>query len=217
MNMTGKVAPQPRSSRLTRRRIVETAYELFYNRGFNRVGVDAIAAKAGVTKRTLYYHFPSKDHLLAGVFHHYSHLALKRIEKWGSNLPHDPEGMIDALFASLARWAAKPRWEGAGFTRLVMELADLSGHPARSIARRHKREVEAWLEAELYKREVSRPTERAAQVMLLIEGCIALLLIHPGSAYPQQAANAAKQLLISPKPSKETKNGTRTAGLSERN
>jgi hypothetical protein len=85
--------------------------------------------------------------------------------------------------------------EGAGFTRLVMELADLPGHPARGIARRHKRQVETWLEGELRHRNVAEPAARAAQVMLLIEGCVSLLLIHGGNAYPAQAAEAAKQLL----------------------
>ena len=49
----------------TRRRILESGYAFFYRQGFNRVGVDEIARAAGVTKRTLYYHFRSKDELLA--------------------------------------------------------------------------------------------------------------------------------------------------------
>jgi AcrR family transcriptional regulator len=57
----------PRNSELTRRRILDEAYELFYRMGFGRVGVDEVAAFAHVTKRTLYYHFRSKDELLAAV------------------------------------------------------------------------------------------------------------------------------------------------------
>jgi AcrR family transcriptional regulator len=56
-----------RSADETRRLILENAYQLFYRHGFARVAVDAIAARAGVTKRTLYYHFRSKDDLLAAV------------------------------------------------------------------------------------------------------------------------------------------------------
>ena len=50
----------------TRARILDAAYGLFYRKGFGRVGVDEIAALAKVTKRTLYYHFTSKDEMLAG-------------------------------------------------------------------------------------------------------------------------------------------------------
>ena len=46
-------------------RILETADRLFYLRGIRAVGVDTIAAEIGISKRTLYNHFPSKDHLIA--------------------------------------------------------------------------------------------------------------------------------------------------------
>ena len=49
----------------TKDRIVAAANKLFYDEGIRSVGVDAVAAKAGVTKRTLYYHFKSKDDLVA--------------------------------------------------------------------------------------------------------------------------------------------------------
>src|SRR3954451_25097190 len=46
-------------------RILETADRLFYLRGIRAVGVDTIAAEIGISKRTLYNHFPSKDELIA--------------------------------------------------------------------------------------------------------------------------------------------------------
>lgn len=49
----------------TRSRIIGAAEGLFYEHGLRSVSVDAIAARAGVTKRTLYYHFESKDALIA--------------------------------------------------------------------------------------------------------------------------------------------------------
>ena len=46
-------------------RILETADKLFYLQGIRAVGVDTIAAEIGISKRTLYNHFPSKDALIA--------------------------------------------------------------------------------------------------------------------------------------------------------
>ena len=46
-------------------RILETADRLFYLQGIRAVGVDTIAAEIGISKRTLYNHFPSKDALIA--------------------------------------------------------------------------------------------------------------------------------------------------------
>src|SRR5215475_10453384 len=48
-----------------RRDILQAADELFYGSGLRAVSVDEIAAKAGITKKTLYYHFRSKDELFA--------------------------------------------------------------------------------------------------------------------------------------------------------
>ena len=185
----------PRSSDDTRKRILEAAYGLFYAKGFVRVGVDEVAAASGFTKRTLYSHFASKDALLAAVLEFHHGLALERIRAWADRLPGGVETMIDGLFSDLAHWAAKPRWEGSGFTRLVMELADLPGHPARAIARRHKAALEEWLAGELAKRRVPHAADAARQVMLLTEGAMALMLIHGDRRYAETAAQAAKRLV----------------------
>ncbi|NEE13916.1 helix-turn-helix transcriptional regulator, partial [Streptomyces sp. SID7499] len=43
------------------RRALAAAGRLFYDRGIHAVGVDLIAAEAGVTKKTLYDRFGSKE------------------------------------------------------------------------------------------------------------------------------------------------------------
>ena len=184
-----------RSAAQTKRRILEAAYGLFYRKGFTRVGVDLIAAQAGVTKRTLYDHFASKDDLLAAVLDFHRELALKRIREWSAPLSGDRDAIIDLLFSELAHWAAKPRWAGAGFTRLAMELADLPGHPARAIASRHKAEVEGWLADELASGGLGAAGERAREIMLLLEGSMSLMLIHGDPGIAKAAAAAAKRLV----------------------
>lgn len=47
--------------------IIAAATELFTHSGYGAVSMDAIAAKAGVSKRTVYSHFPGKDVLFAAV------------------------------------------------------------------------------------------------------------------------------------------------------
>jgi AcrR family transcriptional regulator len=181
----------PRSRAVTRARIVEGAYGLFYRAGFARVSMDEIAARAGVTKRTLYAHYDSKDSLLADVLENHHQLALARIETWAGKLAqHDPSS-IEKFFSDLAMWSARRYWSGAGFTRLVMELADLPGHPARKIARRHKAAVEARLAAAF------GSAQAGAEIMLLMEGTLALLLVHGDRRYAEIATAAAKKLMRS--------------------
>ena len=111
-------------------------------------------------------------------------------------MPADRDGLIDSYFGQLVGWASTtPRWSGSGFTRLVVELADLPGHPARAIARQAKAETEAWLAGKLTKARVPKPRQHAREIVLLTEGAMSLTLIHGGRKYIDAAARAAKYLI----------------------
>jgi len=187
----------PRRAEPTRRRIIDAAYEVFYKGGFARAGVDSIAEAAGVTKRTLYYHFDSKDALIAAVLDAQHELVLSRIQRWAKRASGDPARMVRILFEEFAAWAKKPGWQGSGFTRAVMELADMPGHPARAAARRHKAAIEGWLAEQFAERGIQRSRKLARQVMLLIEGCHSLVLIHGDTSYADAASAAARTLVES--------------------
>ncbi len=192
----------PRSPEPTRKRILDAGYVLFRRKGFTRVSMDDIAAAAKVTKKTLYYHYESKDELLTAVLEAQHELALAAFRTFGDRLTGTPEEIVETLFKDLAVWADTPRWAGSGFTRLVVELADLRGHPARAVARRHKAVLEAQLAEVLAKADVASPRERAREVWLLSEGAISLMLVHGDRSYAAAAAAAAKRLLGAPKPKK---------------
>jgi AcrR family transcriptional regulator len=178
-----------RTAEITRDRILDSAYALFFRRGFFRVGVDEIAKAAGITKRTLYCHFDSKDALIGAVLQRQHDRAAASIGRWAEALTGSSPAAIDTLFGDLASWAGKPRWAGAGFTRIAMELADLRGHPARAIARKHKQAVEDRLAAAFDSKQI------AEELMLLLEGTMAMLIISGDRRYADAAATAAKRLL----------------------
>jgi AcrR family transcriptional regulator len=158
--------------------------------------MDSIAAAATVTKRTLYYHFKSKDQLLADVLDAQHKLAFAAFRTFGDRLSGSPEAIVEGLFRELAVWADKPRWAGSGFTRLVIELADLPGHPARLIARRHKALLEGHLAELLAQAGVDRSKELAREIWLLSEGAISLMLVHGDRSYAWAAAEAARRLFL---------------------
>ena len=185
----------PKSAEQTRGRVLEAAYKLFRRQGYNRVTMDDIAKAAELTKRTLYHHFKSKDQLLADVLESQHHLALQAFRTFGDNLSGSAETIVEAMFQDLAVWADRPRWAGSGFTRLVIELADLPGHPARLIARRHKAQLEKCFAELLARSGVGRPNELARAVWLLSEGAISLILIHGDRGYSAAASEAAITLV----------------------
>jgi AcrR family transcriptional regulator len=185
----------PRQSRGTKQRIIDSAYELFYKGGFANASVDAIADAAGVTKRTLYYHFDSKQTLVAVVLAAQHDLALSRIERAVKSAAGGPVALVEKLFSEFAVWSKKPGWRGSGFTRAAMEFAHSPGHPARLAARRHKTAVEDRLAEQFAESGLAASQRLARQVMLLLEGCNSLVLIHGDTNYANAAAEAASHLV----------------------
>ncbi len=180
---------------MTRSKILDAAYELFRRRGFSRVNVDEIAAAAGITKRTLYAHFPSKDALLEAVLETQHALALAAFDTFGNALTGTPEEIVRAFFRELKHWAARPRFLGSGFTRLAMELADMPGHPARRMASRHKLVLEQRLGDVFDASGLAGARLKARQIWILSEGVIALTMIHGDTAYCAAAEQAALELI----------------------
>src|SRR3978361_301644 len=95
-------------------RILETADRLFYQRGIRAVGVDTIAAEIGISKRTLYNHFPSKDALIA------AYLAGRFVQPRPSDNP--PAEQILGTFDMLERRFAARDFRGCPFVNAVAEL-----------------------------------------------------------------------------------------------
>jgi AcrR family transcriptional regulator len=175
--------------------ILTCAYRLFHRHGFNRVSMDEIAAAARVTKRTLYYHFRSKDDLIGAALSRQHEIALATFRTWTDRIRGKPEAMIAAIFGELQKWTSQRDFFGSGFTRVAIELAEMPGHPARAIARRHKRMVEDVLAELLLKAGVPYGRQRARQIYTLLEGATALTLVHGDKSYALAAAEAAKALL----------------------
>lgn len=186
----------PRSATKTREEILQAAFRQFRRKGFFRSGIDEIAEASHVTKRTLYNHFPSKDDLLAAVLVAQHERVFMTSDPYGIGPTGNVEAFIDALFQELVVWSSKPKWAGSGFTRLAIELADLPGHPARSIARRHKAAIENYLSGVLATAGVEHARERARELMLLIEGAMLMIMVHGDRSFADTAAAAAKRLLL---------------------
>src|ERR1700681_1602224 len=106
-------------------RILETADRLFYLRGIRAVGVDTIAAEIGISKRTLYNHFPSKDELIA------AYLERRFTRAPASDKP--PVDQILGAFDRLERGFASKGFRGCPFVNAVPELG-AGDHSVRKIA-----------------------------------------------------------------------------------
>lgn len=184
-----------RDSAKTRRKLIAAADGLFYNQGIRAVGVDAIAAAAGVTKRTLYYHFSSKDDLIAAYL---EGRDLPTLGRYQALIPDPSEPalrQIQRVFDHLGRSSKDPHWRGCSFLRAAAELANLPGHPTRGIAAKHKKRFENWFAEILVSDGIAEAPPLARQLMMLFDGAVAQILIHRDPSYAASAANAAAMLL----------------------
>jgi AcrR family transcriptional regulator len=215
----------PKSALQTRQQILQQAHRLFRKSGFFRTGMDEIAEASGVTKRTLYHHFDSKDALLAAVLTAQHERVFTFPNPYGVEFTGTAQDYVGRLFEALVDWSATPHWSGSGFSRLAMELADMPGHPARRIAHQHKASVERSLGDMLATAGVREPHERARELILIVEGAMVMLLIHGDPAYARAAASAASKIFDVPdtdhgngarKPAARTRARTRVAATSAR-
>ena len=129
---------------VTRDALLMAAFEEIYRRGFQAASLDAILAKAGVTKGALYHHFPDKASLgLAVVNEVVKGLLLERWLGLLQQLGGDP---LTALQRTLRHRATKPgRHEielGCPLNNLAQEMSPLDERFRRSI----NATFEAWRE-----------------------------------------------------------------------
>ncbi|MFC0242655.1 TetR/AcrR family transcriptional regulator [Rhodopseudomonas telluris] len=180
----------------TRDRIVEAAGKLFHRDGIRAVSVDAVAAKAGLTKRTIYYHFRSKDDLIAAYLQTRDQPNVAIFQRWFTDAEGDTADKVRAIFDHLAENARNPRWKGCGFLRTSVELMNLPGHPAIQTGRAHKKRTEDWL-CGLFAQDRPEQAARslARQVVLLIDGAFSVVLLNRDASYMETAGEAAARLI----------------------
>lgn len=167
-------------------RIMEAADRLFYQKGIRAVGVDTVAAEAGISKRSLYDTFPSKDALVAAYLR-------QRIQPLPAS-DQPPAAQVLALFDQLHTRFANGDFRGCPFVNAVTELAE-DCESARAIAVGYKDERRHHIASLLVQAGASHPDALANQVSLLFEGAIASMLVRQDPAVAIQAREAAAVLM----------------------
>ena len=169
-------------------RILETADRLFYQQGIRVVGVDTVAAEIGISKRTLYNYFPSKDDLIVA----YLSRRLRPIEVSDDDPPAE---QILGDFDRLEKAMRSDGYRGCPFVNAVAELADPT-HAAHRIAVAHKEKRRTLFRTLLKKLHAPDPDKLATQLMILGEGAVAQALVHGDPNMARAAREAARVLLV---------------------
>lgn len=149
--------------------ITESALGLFYRQGFHASGVEQLSQVAGVTKKTLYRHFPSKEHLVEAALQRrdreFMAKAKLAVEALGDRLR--PLAYIDFI----AAWVQEADFHGCAFINASAEYSAPTDPPHR-LAQRHKQQVLDYLEVICRDAALQQPSRIARQLFLIGEGLI---------------------------------------------
>jgi AcrR family transcriptional regulator len=195
----------------TKERIVAAASKLFYGEGIRRVSMDAVAEKAEITKKTLYYHFKSKDDLVVAYLDGRDQPNLVLFERWFTDIKGGLADKIRGMFFKLAQSARHPKWKGCGFLRTTAELANMPGHPAMKVGAAHKKKFENWMRLLFDHEGIEDAPRLARQMMLLMDGCFAVTLLQRDPTYMETAGEAAFSLITAALASRRIGRGRKSA------
>ncbi len=160
------LAPQPHGAPPPRRRrkearpaeIIDAALEVFVEKGFAASRIDDVAARAGVSKGTLYLYYASKESLLKAVIRH--HLSLPIIS--GAEAFTGYRGPMSTLLreALVPAWLSIVEGPASGVIKLVVtevrNFPDIAGFYAREVIEPAQRLIGAAIERGIARREFRR-------------------------------------------------------------
>jgi len=175
-----------------RQRLLDAAADLFYRQGIGAVGVDLVSKTAGVSKRTLYQQFGSKDRLIAESLDAHGDAVL------GMYIPAEDPGesarqQILDVFDALGRWTAAETFRGCPFVNTATELAD-PAHPARLIARDYKLRLRDYFARQAERGQADDPQRVADELTVVFDGAIVQAVM--GTVRHPDAARTAVRALL---------------------
>lgn len=160
----------PAGAASTRDRLLDTAAQLFYEQGVH-IGVDALCKAAGVSKRSMYKLFDSKDELVAA--------SLERIAPGyqAALLPADDDNRsarerILHVFERLEYLEPVQDFRGCPYVAAAVQLKSPE-HPASVIARRQKDGLTSYFQYEAERGGAHDPVQLARQLTLVFDGASA--------------------------------------------
>ena len=186
--------PQDADRPSARKRIFDTASQLFYRKGIRAVGVETIAEEAKTTKMSLYRSFPSKDELVAEWLRDHDIKFWQTWDATSRKFPANPRKQLKAAFTLLAKHVIDPQARGCPMANAAVELTD-KDHPARKVIEAHKAKLRTRLAEMCARLGARKPRLLADQLFLLMEGAQISTQILGVRGPARNVARAAESLI----------------------
>lgn len=182
----------PRPSR--RDHLVQTALALFSAHGFHATGIDRILEQAGVSKKTLYNHFRSKDELILAVLKDYDGRFRNDFVRSVERAAKTPRARLLAVFDVAGEWFSSSGFYGCLFINAIGEHAS-EDSAIRRVCQEFKRLMHDYLLELADQAGLPRPAALADQLALLLEGAIVTAQVSKQPNAARTARQAARLLI----------------------
>ena len=184
-----------------RKRILNTARDLFYRNGYRATGINEIIKKSGVAKATFYDHFPSKESLALAYVKIMNREETQLMENGIKGYPGPYEKLI-GLFEFLIPWSQERDFRGCAYLNMSSEIPH-HANPVRQECKSHYLNVRHLIGRLIQELKVKRraawkgrDTHKAADdFMLILAGAMAMAQVYHDAEPFYEAIDAAKRLL----------------------
>ena len=177
-----------------RDQLIRTAVKLFVKTGIHATGVDAIVEQSGVTKKTLYAHFRTKEELVLAVLRYYDELARNEFMRKVESVGTKPRARLLAIFDVAERWFQESNFYGCLFINTIGEYSG-KHTPVRQICKEYKKMVKGYIHSLCEQAGASHPQELAEELALLLEGATVTAQVSQNPKIAKIAKRAAKALI----------------------
>ncbi len=177
-----------------REQLIKTAGELFGRKGFHATGIDTIVEHSGVTKRTLYAHFRSKEELVLAALHQYDGFFRNEFMRRVEGTAKTPRARLLAVFDVAEHWFRKNNFFGCIFIKAIGEYSE-NDTPIRQVCQEYKRLMKGYIRELCDQAGATDAKRLAEEILMLLEGATVTAQVSQNPKAAQIAKRAAKTII----------------------
>jgi len=178
-----------------REQLIDTAIDLFAKHGFHATGIDRILAVSGVSKKTLYRHFRSKDELILAALRKYDGLFRNNFMRSVEGRATAPRDRLLAVFDVARDWFEDNSFYGCMFINAVGEYSD-PDTPVRHQCKAFKSMIRDYIEQQCRGMGAPDPAGLAEELAMVLEGATVTAQVSQNRARAAEIAKTAAAALI---------------------